>query len=214
MVWQVRRRRSSAGHAKGGVVRLSSSSNLSDVRIRGGGARGRGRVREDGCTARRSGACGKRRERSRSSAQAETSAGSSRTDNKRSRQAVVNTPVSPTPHGTAGDETHAQVEDGLLSEEVDAALKTEVAVSFKADPTCAFPGQAAAEEGTTPVEHDSCAEPDGSCAEPDGTVKTEVGILFPSKLAAAGARAAGVQHRLLPLRWFRSVEGSTHATRS
>ncbi|CAN0446120.1 unnamed protein product, partial [Pylaiella littoralis] len=168
-----------SGHAKDGMVRVSDSRNPCSVRGRSGGARGCGGAEMDGCTARRSGAGGKKRRRSladtrQAEPSSESSSRSGRADSKRSRQATVNTPVSPPPSigGTAEYETHAAPDANVsLPEPDDAAVKTEVAtVSSKAVAIEALPAvETTAGESATSVGYNLCAEPDGS-------VKTEVGI--------------------------------------
>ncbi|CAN0454440.1 unnamed protein product [Pylaiella littoralis] len=178
-----------SGHAKDGMVRVSDSRNPCSVRGRSGGARGCGGAEMDGCTARRSGAGENKRRRSlvdtrQAEPSSESSSRSSRADSKRSRQATVNTPVTPPTSigGTAEDETHAAPDANIsVSEPDDAAVKTEVAtVSSKVVAIEVLPAvETTAGESATSVGYNLCAERDGS-------VKTEVGIVFPSKLAAPG----------------------------
>lgn len=110
------------------------------------------------------------------STQTRTSADTSRTDSKRSRQTPVDTTVTPTLLKNVVDESHSPVEDGLSSEPEDATVKTEVSVSSKTGSRGALTVTAITGERGTPVER-------GSCAELKSRVKTEVGIAFASKNA-------------------------------
>ncbi|CAM9181774.1 unnamed protein product, partial [Pylaiella littoralis] len=77
-----------ARHAKEGMVHLSSSKVVSGAQDRSGGARGCGSIDLDGGTVR-SGACAgeKRKDRSFSFHKTRASAGMTRADGKRTRQA-------------------------------------------------------------------------------------------------------------------------------
>ncbi|CAN0032110.1 unnamed protein product [Pylaiella littoralis] len=178
-----------------GVVRVSASKVTPGVHRSKSGARECGGVGLDGGTVRRSGAgdggcgCGgagagaggKRKDRPPSSTQVATSAGRSEADSKRARQAPCQTSVTPVKIETSVEDSRKPVGDGSCSEPQDAAVKTEAAVSVKADLTVALPVEAVTGEMATPVE-------DGRCAGPDGAVKAEVGISFPSRNAAAEGR--------------------------
>lgn len=95
-----------------------------------------------------------------------TSTGSSRVDTKLARRAAVGTPLIPNPIRTAAEAHAPVVEDVSLSESDKAAIKTEVAVAFKAYTTGAFSVESSAGECATPVECDD------SCAQPGGAMKT------------------------------------------
>ncbi|CAN0307138.1 unnamed protein product [Pylaiella littoralis] len=160
-------------HAGDGMADLTVPNNRAGVHSsNSGGAQGHGGVAVEGDTAQRSGAGEKRRDRSPSSAQMETSPCRS----KRSRQVAVHTYEPKTPLETAANGDHTPVGLGSLSEPENAGVKAEVAVSSKSDPARSSPFEAAA--WVTSAEN-------GSCGEPDGAVKREVGIPFPSKGAAA-----------------------------
>lgn len=79
-----------------------------------------------------------------------------------------------TPTKIPTDEGHAQGEDDSSFEADDAALKTEVVASPKADFTGGFPVERVLHEWTYRAE-------DGYSAAPDHPMKTEVRILSSSK---------------------------------
>lgn len=161
---------------------LSSARNRSDVYGRRGSTRGCGDVSTDGGTGHRSGPGEMRGCQSSSSVQTRISNDRSRVGNKRPHQTTSHSLVPPTQIKTPVDDSHTPMEYGSISEPGNAAVKAEVAVSSKADPMGTSRVEAAAREWAAPTEDVE----DGACAEPDGAVKTEVGIAFSSKRAAAG----------------------------
>ncbi|CAN0352750.1 unnamed protein product, partial [Pylaiella littoralis] len=106
-----------------------------------------------------------------------SSAGGSRAETKRTRQAPSHTTATKIPI----HERHPPFKNGSISEPDDTAVKAEVKVFSKVDPRRALAIEAVAGEGATPVE-------DCSYADSESTVKTEVGIVFPSKYAVAGGQ--------------------------
>lgn len=151
---------------------------LSGAPRKNGGARARGGVH--GGSTRRAGASGIGAGRSPSSVQTGAPAGRrSRGSSKRDREVPFHIPVTPAPTKTGVETYETPVEDGSILEPDAAVVKTEVAVASKADATGAHPvGLVATGELDTPMK-------DSLCSEPDSAVKTEVGISFPSKRAAA-----------------------------
>lgn len=152
-----------ARHANECMVQVARSTNLSDAAVQEGTTR-------SGCAGR------KRKLRPPSSTQTRTPTGRSGADRKRRHPTPDQIPVTPAPIEIGTEESQAPVEDGSTSEPDN--VKTEVEVSSKADRTRFFPVEAGAGALSTPAG-------DNSCAGPNGTVKTEVGIVFPSTRAAA-----------------------------
>lgn len=120
-----------------------------------------GVIEVDGGTARRASASGERARHSTSPTRTRASAGRSKADSKRTCLPAIHTPVSLSQFETAVDECYTPVE-GSSSELDEAAMKTEVAVSSKADLAGSFPVE------TVPG---GCFNPpgDGLCADLDGS---------------------------------------------